>query len=162
MPELRRAAAPARGQPHYLRSAACHNTDGSGVRGSIAGSDLGYVMPPLWGRDTFNDGAGMARIINLANFIHFNMPHGADYLNPQVSVDDAWDIAAFVLSHPRPHLAGTEHDFPKLLTKPVDTPYGPYADHFSERQHKYGPSHRSAPKSHACNANVDIDRASGD
>jgi thiosulfate dehydrogenase len=140
MPELRRAAAPARGEPHYLRNcAACHNTDGSGVRGSIAGSDLGYVMPPLWGRDTFNDGAGMARIINLANFIHFNMPHGADYLNPQVSVDDAWDIAAFVLSHPRPHLAGTEHDFPNLLTKPVDTPYGPYADHFSERQHKYGP-----------------------
>ena len=140
MPELRRAAAPARGEPHYLRNcAACHNTDGSGVRGSIAGSDLGYVMPPLWGRDTFNDGAGMARIINLANFIHFNMPHGADYLNPQVSVDDAWDIAAFVLSHPRPHLAGIEHDFPNLLTKPVDTPYGPYADHFSERQHKYGP-----------------------
>jgi thiosulfate dehydrogenase len=140
MPELRRAAAPARAEPHYLRNcAACHNTDGSGVRGSIAGSDLGYVMPPLWGRDTFNDGAGMARIINLANFIHFNMPHGADYLNPQVSVDDAWDIAAFVLSHPRPHLAGNEHDFPNLLTKPVDTPYGPYADHFSERQHKYGP-----------------------
>jgi thiosulfate dehydrogenase len=140
MPELRRAAAPARGEPHYLRNcAACHNTDGSGVRGSIAGSDLGYVMPPLWGRDTFNDGAGMARIINLANFIHFNMPHGADYLNPQISVDDAWDIAAFVLSHPRPHLAGIEHDFPNLLTKPVDTPYGPYADHFSERQHKYGP-----------------------
>jgi thiosulfate dehydrogenase len=140
MPELRRAAAPARGEPHYLRNcAACHNTDGSGVRGSIAGSDLGYIMPPLWGRDTFNDGAGMARIINLANFIHFNMPHGADYLNPQISVDDAWDIAAFVLSHPRPHLAGIEHDFSNLLMKPVDTPYGPYADHFSERQHKYGP-----------------------
>jgi thiosulfate dehydrogenase len=140
MPELRRAAAPARGEPHYLRNcAACHNTDGSGVRGSIAGSDLGYIMPPLWGRDTFNDGAGMARIINLANFIHFNMPHGADYLNPQISVDDAWDIAAFVLSHPRPRLPDTEHDFPDLLTKPVDMPYGPYADHFSERQHKYGP-----------------------
>jgi thiosulfate dehydrogenase len=140
MPELRRAAAPARGEPHYLRNcAACHNTDGSGVRGSIAGSDLGFIMPPIWGRDTFNDGAGMARIINLANFIHFNMPHGADYLNPQISVDDAWDIAAFVLSHPRPHLAGIEHDFPNLLTKPIDAPYGPYADHFSERQHKYGP-----------------------
>jgi thiosulfate dehydrogenase len=140
MPELRRAAAPARGEPHYPRNcAACHNTDGSGVRGSVAGSDLGYIMPPIWGRDTFNDGAGMARIINLANFIHFNMPHGADYLNPQISVDDAWDIAAFVLSHPRPHLAGIEHDFPNLLTKPVDAPYGPYADHFSERQHKYGP-----------------------
>jgi len=26
-----------------------------------------------------------------------------------------------------------------LLSKPVDASYGPYADHFSERQHKYGP-----------------------
>ncbi len=140
MSELSRAADPARGEPHYMRNcAACHSTNGSGVRGTIAGSDLGYVMPPLWGPDTFNDGAGMARIITLANFIHFNMPHGADYLNPQISVDNAWDIAAFVLSHPRPHRAGTEHDFPNLLMKPVDTPYGPYADRFSERQHKYGP-----------------------
>jgi thiosulfate dehydrogenase len=140
MPELKRAADPSRGEPQYAsHCAACHKTDGSGVRGSAAGSDLGYIMPPLWGRDTFNDGAGMARIITLANFIHFNMPHGADYLNPQISVDTAWDIAAFVLSHPRPHLAGIEHDFPNLLTKPVDTPYGPYADHFSERAHKYGP-----------------------
>jgi thiosulfate dehydrogenase len=140
MPELTRAAEPARGEPHYARHcAACHSANGSGMRSSIAGSDLGYVMPPLWGPDTFNDGAGMARIISLANFIHFNMPHGADYLNPQIRVESAWDIAAFVLSHPRPHLAATEHDFPSLLMKPVDTPYGPYADHFSERQHKYGP-----------------------
>ena len=140
MPELNRPANPTRGEPHYARNCApCHGNNGSGVRGSIAGSDLGYVMPPLWGADTFNDGAGMARIITFANFIHFNMPHGADYLNPQISVENAWDIAAFVLSHPRPRLAGDEHDFPNLLMKPVDTPYGPYADHFSERQHKYGP-----------------------
>ena len=26
-----------------------------------------------------------------------------------------------------------------LLTKPVDAPYGPYFDKFSELQHKYGP-----------------------
>jgi len=140
MPELNRAAEPARGEPLYLRDcAACHNSQGSGERQGIPGSDFGYVFPPLWGPSTFNDGAGMARIITLANFIHFNMPHGVDYLDVQVSVDDAWDIAAHVLSHPRPHLAGLEHDFPNLLSKPVDTPYGPYADHFSELQHKYGP-----------------------
>ena len=33
----------------------------------------------------------------------------------------------------------SSHDFPDLLDKPVDTPYGPYADGFSEEQHKYGP-----------------------
>jgi thiosulfate dehydrogenase len=140
MPELKRAAEPGRGEPLYLRDcAACHNSQGSGERRSIPGSDFGYVFPPLWGPSTFNDGAGMARLITLANFIHFNMPHGVDYLDVQIGVDDAWDIAAYVLSHPRPHLAGLEDDFPNLLSKPVDTPYGPYADHFSELQHKYGP-----------------------
>jgi hypothetical protein len=32
---------------------------------SIQGSDFGYVFPPLWGPSTFNDSAGMARIITL-------------------------------------------------------------------------------------------------
>ncbi len=140
MPELKRAADPQRGRPIYARTcAACHNSDGSGVAYSVANSDLGYVDPPLWGPNTFNDGAGMARLITFANFIHFNMPHGTDYVNPQLSVDDAWDVAAYVLSQPRPNLTGIAHDFPDLLSKPVDTPYGPYADHFSEQQHKYGP-----------------------
>jgi thiosulfate dehydrogenase len=140
MPELTRAADPAHGRAIYgSRCVACHNTNGSGISNSVRGSDLGYMMPPLWGNDTFNDGAGMARLINIANFVHFNMPHGADYLDPQLSVEDAWDVAAFVVSQPRPHLAGLEHDFPDLLAKPIDTPYGPYADKFSEQQHKYGP-----------------------
>jgi thiosulfate dehydrogenase len=33
----------------------------------------------------------------------------------------------------------TESAFPDLLEKPVDAPYGPYADGFGEQQHKYGP-----------------------
>jgi thiosulfate dehydrogenase len=97
------------------------------------------MMPPVWGPDTFNNGAGMSRLITMANFVHFNMPHGTDYWSPQVSVEDSWDIAAYVLSQPRPQLADLARDFPDLLAKPVDTPYGPYADTFSERQHKYGP-----------------------
>ena len=96
-------------------------------------------MPPLWGSDSFNDGAGMARLIAAANFIHFNMPHGTDYLNPQLSVENAWDVAAYLISQPRPHKPALDRDYPDLLQKPVDTPYGPYADSFSEQQHKYGP-----------------------
>jgi thiosulfate dehydrogenase len=38
-----------------------------------------------------------------------------------------------------PTRASFTHDFPNLLLKPADMPYGPYADHFSERQHKFGP-----------------------
>ena len=140
MPELDRAADPARGKGLYANTCAvCHNTDGSGIRRSLPTTDLGYMMPPLWGPDSFNDGAGMARLITAANFIHFNMPHGADYLNPQLTPEDAWDIAAYVESQPRPHKANLDKDFPDLLEKPVDTPYGPYADDFSEQQHKYGP-----------------------
>jgi len=140
MRELERAANPKRGERVYARACvACHNTDGSGIRNSAPNTDLGYMMPPLWGPDSFNDGAGMARLTNFANFVHFNMPHGTDYLNPQLSVADAWDVAAYVLSRPRPHKADLSKDFPDLLLKPVDAAYGPYADKFSERQHKYGP-----------------------
>lgn len=140
MPELDRAADPARGEPIYARSCAvCHAPDGRGVRRSLPTTDLGYMIPPLWGPDSFNDGAGMARLITAANFIHFNMPHGTDYLNPQLTPEQAWDVAAYMVSQPRPQKAGLDKDFPDLLEKPVDVPYGPYADGFDARQHKYGP-----------------------
>jgi thiosulfate dehydrogenase len=140
MAELDRAADPERGRRVYADNCvACHNTDGSGIRRSLPSTDLGYLMPPLWGSDSFNDGAGMSRLITAANFIHANMPNGADYLNPRLSLEDAWDVAAYVVSQPRPHKAGLDKDFPDLLEKPVDAPYGPYADGFGEQQHKYGP-----------------------
>jgi len=140
MAELDRAADPVRGKPLFTNTCvACHGNQGEGIRRSLPTTDLGYMVPPLWGSDSFNDGAGMARLITAANFIHFNMPHGVDYWNPQLSTEDAWDIAAYVISQPRPHKSGLDKDFPDLLRKPVDTPYGPYADGFSLEQHKYGP-----------------------
>jgi thiosulfate dehydrogenase len=140
MPELDRPADPVRGERGYGNAClTCHGPNGAGIRRSLPTTDLGYMVPPLWGSDSFNDGAGMARLIAAANFIHFNMPHGVDYLNPQLSPEQAWDIAAYVISQPRPHKAGLDKDFPDPLEKPVDTPYGPYADGFSEQQHKYGP-----------------------
>ncbi len=140
MPELDRAADPVRGQAVYTNNCAvCHGPEGQGVRRSLPTTDLGYMIPPLWGPDSFNDGAGMTRLITAANFIHFNMPHGTDYLNPQLSPEQAWDVAAYMVSQPRPNKSGLDKDFPDLLEKPVDVPYGPYADSFSERQHKYGP-----------------------
>lgn len=140
MKELSRPADPVRGRAVYANScAACHNTDGSGILRDPGAPQLGYMMPALWGPGSYNDGAGMARLINFANFVHFNMPHGADYLNPQLTIEQAWDVAAYVLSQPRPQRAGFSKDFPDLLNKPVDAPYGPYADGFSEKMHKYGP-----------------------
>src|ERR1019366_7607232 len=57
------------------RCAACHGPDGSGL---AAASDLvhGYVSPPLWGPNSFNDGAGMHRVLTAARFIKARMPLG--------------------------------------------------------------------------------------
>src|SRR5262249_29907998 len=78
MPELDRPADPVRGKAGYTNACGtCHGPDGAGIPRSLPSTDLGYVMPPLWGGDSFNDGAGMARLITAANFLHFNMPHGA-------------------------------------------------------------------------------------
>ncbi len=138
--ELKGAADPVRGNALYVEKCqSCHNTDGSGIRRSLPTTDLGYMMPPLWGPDSFNNGAGMARLITAANFLHSNMPHGADYLNPRLTGEQAWDLAAYMISQPRPVKSGLDKDFPDLSKKPVDAPYGPYADGFSERQHTYGP-----------------------
>jgi thiosulfate dehydrogenase len=81
----------------------------------------------------------MNRLITVANFAHSNMPNGANWSQPLVSPDDSWDASAYVVSQPRPSKVGLADDFPDRLAKPVDTPYGPYADGFSETQHKYGP-----------------------
>jgi thiosulfate dehydrogenase len=39
---------------------------------------------------------------------------------------------------PRPH-KDQSSDWPDISTKPIDFPFGPYADAFREKQHKYGP-----------------------
>lgn len=140
MPELDRPADPAHGRAVYAQvCAACHGANGQGMRNGAAGDAKGYAVPPLWGPDSFNDGAGMDRLIEAANFIHNNMPAGTTWQHPAVAVADAWDVAAFVQSQPRPHMQGLEHDYPDRLEKPVDAPYGPYADNFSEQQHRLGP-----------------------
>jgi thiosulfate dehydrogenase len=160
MPELDRAADPERGRPIYARACAvCHAPDGSGVRRGLPSTALGYMVPPLWGPDSFNDGAGMNRLIAAANFIHFNMPNGTEYDYPRLSPEDAWDVAAFMVAQPRPHKAGLDRDFPDRLTKPVDTPYGPYGDGFSEQQHKFGPLGLSGPSCHGSEWKRAADRA---
>lgn len=85
----------ARGAKIYGEQCAlCHGADGEGKKVGTA-----VVFPPLWGRNSFNWGAGMHRIDTAAGFIQHNMPLGrGDTLSDQ----DAWDVAAFVDSHERP------------------------------------------------------------
>lgn len=140
MPELIRAADPKHGATVYAGTcAACHGQNGQGQRTGKVGDAQGYAFPPLWGPDSFNDGAGMHRLITAANFIHANMPNGTDWQHPALSLDDAWDVAAYINSQPRPQKTHLEQDYPRREQKPVDAPYGPYADDFGEEQHKLGP-----------------------
>jgi thiosulfate dehydrogenase len=133
---LDRPADPVRGESVYtLKCALCHQKDGEGTRDSLG---IGYKYPPLWGKKSYNTGAGMYRLHNFARFVKYNMPHGTTYLNPQLTDEDSWDVAAYVNSQPRPALDLTR-DWPKLAEKPFDYPFGPYADGFDEKRHKYGP-----------------------
>jgi thiosulfate dehydrogenase len=140
MAEMKRAADPVRGKAIYAQTcAACHGENGQGQRAGRVGDGGGYSIPPLWGDDSFNDGAGMNRLISAANFIQNNMPVGSTWQQPFLSIADSWDVAAFVLSHPRPQKANLDRDFPIRAEKPVDAAYGPYLDGFSREQHKFGP-----------------------
>ncbi|HTC08128.1 MAG TPA: c-type cytochrome, partial [Acetobacteraceae bacterium] len=140
MPELIRAADPVRGKAVYAKiCAACHGPAGQGQRVGAVGDAKGYTFPPLWGPDSFNDGAGMVRLISAANFVRSNMPNGTTWQTPALSVPDAWDVTAYVQSQPRPQRANLDRDFPKRLQRPVDSNYGPYVDAFSQEQHRLGP-----------------------
>ena len=81
---------------------ACHQADGLGARWGTAGDGRGYRFPPLWGPDSFNDGAGMDRSDRAVRFIQHNMPRGIDSAHPALSLQESWDVAALMQSKPRP------------------------------------------------------------
>ncbi|MFN7116036.1 MAG: c-type cytochrome [Saprospiraceae bacterium] len=133
---LDRAADPAKGKLVYEHKCqSCHQADGQGQL-SLSGNE--YIYPPLWGNNSYNDGAGLYRLSNFAKYAKYNMPLGVNYTAPQLSDAEAWDVAAYVNTQSRPHKA-VPLDWPDISKKPIDHPFGPYADHFSEAQHKYGP-----------------------
>jgi thiosulfate dehydrogenase len=113
----------------------CHSKNGGG---KMDINQITYQYPPLWGSHSYTTAAGLFRISNFAGYVKSNMPFGASNEHPQLSDEEAWNVAAFVNSQPRP-VKTFKEDWPKLAAKPVDFPFGPYADTFSERQHKYGP-----------------------
>jgi len=114
----------------------CHGVDGKGLYNEKLGI---YTYPPLWGEDSFNNGAGMTRVITAAQFIKSNMPYGTTYLNPFLTDEDAYDVAGFINQQQRPTKKNLELDFPDLLKKPVSSPYPPFLDSFSIEQHQLGP-----------------------
>lgn len=85
----------ARGAEVYKNNCAlCHGANGEGTQANGE-----YAFPPLWGKDSFNWGAGMHRIDTAAGFIKANMPYGRGGM---LSDQQAWDVALFMNSHERP------------------------------------------------------------
>jgi len=135
-----RAADPAAGAVLYQSYCqACHGADGAGYRAMSAVSAAEFAVPPLWGEGSFNDGASMHRILTSASFIRGNMPLGTPWDRPVLSEEQAYDIAAYINSMPRPARANLDKDYPDLSKKPPDCPYPPYDDDFPQSQHQFGP-----------------------
>ncbi|WP_198405645.1 c-type cytochrome [Chitinophaga caeni] len=124
---------------YKAKCVSCHGDHGQGLPGSGGNKEGGYIYPPLWGNDSYNDGAGMARLLTAAAFIKGNMPFGASAATSILSDEEAYDVAAFVNSHDRPVKRNKELDYPDLAKKPKDCPYPPYADNIPREQHRYGP-----------------------
>lgn len=109
----------ARGEAVFQDNCAlCHGEDGQGQR--AADGSVGF--PPLWGEGSYNWGAGMHRINTAAAFIKAAMPLG----NPELTDQQAWDVALFINSHERPQ----DPRFEGSLTET--------ADRFHQHQCQYG------------------------
>ena len=79
----------------------CHQATGVGVSGTF---------PPLWGPGSFNNGAGMAKETMMAGFVKVNMPQNKP---GSLTWQEAYDVSAYVLSHPRPNFVkSTSITFP--------------------------------------------------
>ena len=110
----------ARGEKVYAANCAvCHGADGQGQRsGGVV------TFPPLWGKDSFNWGAGMHQMGNAAGFIKANMPLSR---GGSLSDQDAWDVAMYMNSHDRPQdprYAGSVEATRKKYHDSPDSMYG--------------------------------------
>ena len=103
-----------RGEALFVeRCTSCHGPDGQGVA-------VGDKKPgPLWGPDSWNDGAGAARVYTLAGIIRYSMP----YLDPgSLTDEEAQQLAMFINSKPRPSYPFKSQDY-RTEKLPADSVY---------------------------------------
>ncbi len=137
LPFLDRAADIDNGKISYQKNCVtCHGENGDG---KFNADSITYLYPPLWGENSYNTAAGLYRLSRIAGFIKSNMPNlTSSFEKPTLTDEEAWDIAAYVSSMPRPEKK-FKNDWPDISKKPFDHPFGPYSNNFSEKQHKFGP-----------------------
>jgi thiosulfate dehydrogenase len=96
----------ARGEKLYAaKCASCHAKDGAGRREN----------PPVWGDKSYNRGAGLANADKLAAWLKVAMPLD----DPDLTEQEAVDVAAFVNSKLRPEFVLKDH-------LPADAKLGEY------------------------------------
>lgn len=107
---------------YTAQCASCHGTNGEGTKHA----DGSFIYPPLWGDQSFNIGAGMARLYTAAAFVKNNMPIGAQNRFPLaqggLSDQDAVDVAAYFTTQARADFPPKIHDWPNG-GKPKDSRY---------------------------------------
>jgi cytochrome c len=121
IPLPRRAADPERGRGLFAAQCAkCHGASGEGTPAVDFASGGGYLFPPVAGDDTYDDGGHMYMVPLLTRFIHANMPLGSSAGAPQLSVDEAYDIAAYINSElPRRHAPQRIGAYPDSAFRPA-------------------------------------------
>lgn len=86
---------PATGSRIYaMQCALCHGRHGGG-------EDMGQtvVFPPVWGAGSYSQQSALARLPVAAAFLRATMPYGEPH---SLSVVEAYDLAAFLNTKPRP------------------------------------------------------------
>jgi thiosulfate dehydrogenase len=113
---------PARGEALFKEHCTtCHGPDGQGV---FIGDKR---AAPLWGANSWNDGAGASRVYTLAGIIRYTMP----YLNPgSLTDEEAQQLAAFINSKSRPSYPFKDRDY-QVDPLPPDAVY--YTPHRAAR-----------------------------
>jgi hypothetical protein len=85
-----------------------------------------FIYSPLWGDESFNIGAGMARTYSAAAFVKRNMPIGMHERFPLgqggLSDQEAVDVSAYFAKEPRPDYPDKVNDWPKDK-RPSDARY---------------------------------------
>jgi thiosulfate dehydrogenase len=94
-------------EPDEKRGALVYSEQCTGCHGPN-GEGLPPQFPPLWGPDSFNDGAGMNDINKMAPFVQHNMPQNRMGI---LSAQEAFDVSAYIHSKPRPQFNTAYRNF---------------------------------------------------
>jgi thiosulfate dehydrogenase len=107
---------------YAVQCALCHGDSGEGIKNANGK----WVYPPLWGDESFNIGAGMARTYTAAAFVKRNMPiafhNGFPLGQGGLTDQEAVDVAEYFTHMPRPDFAAKVKDWPNDK-KPADARY---------------------------------------